>query len=74
MGELDEVFMLGAVADDEEGAVGGEAGFDSEIDALPGDLATGDDERRGGIDRCPRDDFRGLFRDRFRDDFGSWAG
>ena len=50
MGELDEVFVLGAVADDEKGLLRFEAGFYSEVDTLPGDLTTGDNERllRGG--------------------------
>lgn len=37
--------MLRAVADDEEGLASLNTGGDGEIDALPGDLATRDDER-----------------------------
>lgn len=44
--EFDEVFVLGAVADNEERFLSFEAGFDSEVDAFPGDLAARDDKRR----------------------------
>lgn len=43
-GELDEVFVFGAVADDEKGAVCLQAGADGEVDALPSDLAASNNE------------------------------
>ena len=45
-GEFCEFFVLGAVADDEEGALGHKASFDGEIDSLPIHLARGGDEGR----------------------------
>ncbi len=51
MGEFDEVFMLGAIADNKERAIGGKAGLDSKINAFPGDLATRDNERAFGKGR-----------------------
>lgn len=43
MGEFEEIFVFGAIADDDETASEFLTGGDGEVDALPGGLTTGDD-------------------------------